>query len=484
MKERKTILTLNQLSRKSLNRMEKFLLSPYHVSNASVATYGSLIIHHIKEDLEIPTDTDLWENIFPNEPYNDIRFRKLNSDLLKAIQSFFGFEQLKMKPETESLLQMEHIIDQKIEPLFNSIKSQLDRSSRYRLDRSAEYFYDRYMEEKLTFEMKSEFERKNRRSDIASDLNIESINDNLDRFYIIEKLKYYATLQSWKKIAKLDIEIDNFNEVFRLIPDAERKKYPVIDIYQKVTEILLNPSNVAAYKELRTLTSHHKDSLPLNDIRYVYEASITYAIDRMNKGDKDFLLEVFNLYQEALSTEGFLTDGKLTPTSYRNIAVIGLRLGKYEWAESFIYEFSEKLEPKYRENALRFSLARLYFYKKNYEMVIEELQKVDYEDVWYNLNSKTMLLAAYYELDEIEVLDSMIGSFKVFISREKTLSGKRKKHYSNFLNFLQRLSRLDPRESSKITALEERIVNTQGVVSKAWLIEKVKQLAQIKSVRT
>jgi len=484
MKDRKTVLTLKSMSRKMLNRLEKYLNSPYHNSNDSITKLGSIFIKCVKNGSPVPDENELWSVIHPDLAYDDLKFRKLNSDLLKSIQSFLGYENFKSKPEKQILFQFEGIIDQKVEPLYNSIKSQLDRLSKYRMDRSAEFFYDQFKEEKLLFEMKSEFEKKSRRSDIKRDLNIVSINEHLDKFYVIEKLKSYATLQSWKKIAKLDIEIENFETIFSLITDEDRKKHPVINIYQKITEILINPSNVGAYKELRVLTEKHKDLFPLKDIKYVYDASITYAIDRMNKGDKEFLSEVFDLYQEALVTEGFLTDGILTPTSYRNIAVIGLRLGKYEWVESFINEFAERLEPKYRENALRFSLARLYFYKNEYDRVIEELQKVDYEDVWYNINSKTMLLASYYELQEFDVLDSMINSFKVFISREKTLSKNRKKIFLNYINFLSKLSRLDSHDANKLEVLDQQIRENSDVASQSWLIEKVQEKLKYKSVRT
>lgn len=484
MNDRKTVLTLKSMSRKMLNRLEKFLNSPYHNSNDSITKLGSIIIKSVKNGSPLPNEIELWNAIHPNIAYDDLKFRKLNSDLLKAIQLFLGIDNFKSQQEKQILYQFEGIINQKIEPLYNSIKSQLERLSKYRLDRSAEYFYDQFKEEKLLFEMKSEFEKKSRRSDIKRDLNIVSINEHLDKFYVIEKLKSYATLLSWKKIAKLDIEIENFETIFSLISDEDRINHPVINIYQKINEILINPSNVGAYKELRILTEENKDLLPLKDIKYVYDASITYAIDRMNKGDKEFLSEVFDLYQEALGTEGFLIDGILTPTSYRNIAVIGLRLGKYEWVETFIYEFAERLEHKYRENALRFSLARLYFYKNEYERVIEELQKVDYEDVWYNINSKTMLLASYYELQEFEVLDSMINSFKVFISREKTLSKNRKKIFLNYINFLFKLSRLDSYDANKLKVLEHQIRENSDVASQSWLIDKVQEKLNNKSVRT
>ena len=140
-----------------LNRLEKFLLSPYHITNENVSKYGCYLIDKIKSNgghIDIDEEA-VWSDVFGSAPYDDLKFRKLNSDLLKAIQTFLGYENLKTKQQTELLLQFETIVENKIEPLYNSIKSLLKRSSNYRMDRSAEYFYDSFMEEKLLFEIKS-----------------------------------------------------------------------------------------------------------------------------------------------------------------------------------------------------------------------------------------------------------------------------------------------------------------------------------------
>lgn len=475
MENRKTVQTLSNFSIIKLNRLEKFLCSPYHNTNNSISKYAKILITSLKENKNLQKESIIWKEIFGNNDYNDQKFRKLNSDLLKLIQEFIGYETLKTKNNLGLRLEFEGIIHDKTDTLYNTIRSQLQRNENYRLDRSADFYFDKFENEKLLFEMKSEFEKKNRKSNISRDLNIAHINENLDKFYLIEKLKSYATLLSWKKIAKLDIDILNIDKALSLIPSSERNKCSAIQIYELIIKILLNPSDQDSYYSLKTLINNFKDHLPKKEIKYVYDAAITYAVDRTNEGIEDFLMELFQLYQEALNTIGFLVDDLISPTSFRNIVVVALRLGKYDWAEEFIYEFSTRLELKYRENAIYFNLARVSFYRKDFQNVIEQLQQVDYEDVWYNLNSKTMLLAAYYELEEYDVLDYMSNSFKVFISREKTLSKERKKIFLTYVNILSKLSKLYKEDKSKLMSLKKEIFNTSAVASKSWLIEKMEE---------
>ena len=484
MNKRKSIKALSHFSIVELNRFDKFIESPYHNVNKKLTLFGKIIIESIKNNVEIPNETSIWDQLFINIPFNDLKFRKLNSDLLKLIQDFLGLEMLNTKNNLKLRLSFEGIMKLKIESLYNSIRGQIERDNHYRIDRSSQFYFDKFKNEKLLFDVKTEFEKKNRKSDIKRELNIVNINENLDRFYFIEKLKLYATLQSWKKIANLDIEISNFNDILNLIPETEKENIPVLDIYNNITEILLHPNNYGAFEKLRRLTKENINILPLEEIRYVYDASITYAVDRVNKGERNFQQDLFNLYQEAINTEGFLLNDKLSPTSFRNISFLALRLGHFDWAEDFIYKFSEKLEEKYRENAIRFSLARLYFYRKEFNKVIDELQKVNYEDIWYNLNSKLMLIAAYFELQEFDAFEYSCNSFKVFVSREKTLSKVRKSIYLNYIKYISKIAQSNPNNQENIVKIIDEIESIGGIASKDWLLEKANELLKQKSART
>ncbi|MBK6497430.1 MAG: hypothetical protein IPJ39_15235 [Saprospiraceae bacterium] len=104
------------------------------------------------------------------------------------------------------------------------------------------------------------------------------------------------------------------------------------------------------------------------------------------------------------------------------------------------------------------------------------MYKVSYEDVWYNLNTKTLQIASYYELDEFDALESLLQSFKMYIRREKSLSTDRKTHYLHLIKFTSALMKINHRDQQKLLKLKNEIETTQGVVSKPWLIEKVDQL--------
>ena len=188
------------------------------------------------------------------------------------------------------------------------------------------------------------------------------------------------------------------------------------------------------------------------------------------------MTELFHLYNDLINKEIIFLNDELSPWTFKNISVVALRLGKYDWVESFINNYNIKLPPESRDNAVTYNLAQLYFYQKKYDKVIEQLQNVEYEDVSYNLDSKTMLLATYYEIDEMEALYFLLESFRAYLNRHKDIPVSAKKNYSNLIKFTKKLIKIIPGDSKAIKKLREDISQTTGIVSIRWLKEKITQL--------
>ena len=130
----------------------------------------------------------------------------------------------------------------------------------------------------------------------------------------------------------------------------------------------------------------------------------SYCIKKMNQGNAEFYREFLNLSKDLLKTDILLARGELNPWYFRNAVMASLRLNEYEWAEQFINDFENKLPTDFRQNAVSYNRALVYFYQKKYDKVIPLLQSVEYDDLVYNLSSKSILLAVYYELDADEAL--------------------------------------------------------------------------------
>jgi hypothetical protein len=236
------------------------------------------------------------------------------------------------------------------------------------------------------------------------------------------------------------------------------------------------PEDRSHYDQLRVHIRKYILKFPELEAKEIIYSALNYSIRQINKGKREFLREIFELYQEALDKELLYINGELSPWAFKNIVISALRLNEFEWTESFINNYNEKLNVKYRENALSFNLAQLYFYKKEYHRVIQMLQQVEYDDLSYHLNSKSFLMGSYFELDEMEALISLLDSFRVYLNRNKNIPNSRKTHYLNMIKVVKKLAKIIPGDSKQIEKLKKEIVELNAIASKGWIMEKIAEL--------
>jgi secreted Zn-dependent insulinase-like peptidase len=164
---------------------------------------------------------------------------------------------------------------------------------------------------------------------------------------------------------------------------------------------------------------------------------------------------------------------KFHPGHFLNIVLFGIRTKEFTWTENFIEEYQKIIPPDQKHTLVTFSLARLYFNQKKFDQVIEKLRDVEFDELTYNLDSKVLLLATYFEVEEWPALVSLADSFRTFLNRhEKDITAAKKLRYSNFIKFVKRLSKVKYQDQAAKTKVIADIKSTEGVVNQGWLIEK------------
>lgn len=306
--------------------------------------------------------------------------------------------------------------------------------------------------------------------------NVEDIIINLDYFYLAEKLRLYCSVLSRQYVVSHEYELLFIDEIINHIKQHDYQDVPAVSIYYQIYLTQTDVDDESHYYRLKSLLNKHSLNFPQKEAYTMYSYAMNYCIRKSNRGQQNFLKELFELYKDLLEKELIFTDGEMSPWDFRNIVVAALRLGKYQWTEGFIKKYQFRLKENFRENAVTFNLAQLYFYQKKYDKVIELLREVEYEDPTYNLNSKTMLLTTYYEIDEIEPLYSLLESFRTYLNRHKDIPQQRRRNYKNLIKFTKKLTRIIPGDQDAIKKLKEEIESTKGIVSVNWLKEKLAEI--------
>ena len=147
---------------------------------------------------------------------------------------------------------------------------------------------------------------------------------------------------------------------------------------------------------------------------------------------------------------------------------LSLRMEQYTQIEQFIEQYAPLLPEAFRENALHYNLAELYYYTGRFDQAQEQLLRVALTDLNYYLGARVLLTKIYYETGAEEALLSLLASFIIFLKRNKQLSSHLKHTYLNFCQILFQILRRPP---NRLEPIRNRIKNTELLTDRAWLEE-------------
>lgn len=470
MKSSKLYSILEHFDKYEQNRCRKYISSPYFNKNKDLSSLYEILIKHINSQSEKElTKEAIWKKLQANKKLDDVRFRKYFSDLLKLIEGFLAQQIYEENPLHKATYLIEAVGDKKMEKLYNSTMKTARRLSNQQPHKAASYYFYQYQIERNYYGL-TQFDMKRTEKN-----NIEEIAQNLDKFYLAEKLKYYCLVLTQQSQVSFDYKVLFIDEIINHIKNYGYEDTPSVAIYYQIYLALIESENEKHYYKLKNLLEKHSGQFPKEEESSIYTYAINYVTRKLNKGQQIFVEEYFDLYNVLLTKGIIIQDGQLAPWHYKNIVTIALRLGKFEWTENFITTYKSHLPSNYRENAVTFNLARLYSYQKKHDKVISLLQQVEYEDISYNLDSKVILLITYYETEEIDALDALLESFRAFLNRHKDIPVNRRKYYKNLIKFTKKLSRIFSNDKDAIAKLKKEVEETPGFKDR-WLNEQIAKL--------
>ncbi len=470
--DNKLYTILSEFNKIEMNRLEKYILSPYFNRSEVITKLFQIFMKNIesKKPKELQKE-QIWKQLHPTEKMDEVRFRKYNSDLLRLVEGYMAQEIYDENPLHQAIYLMDAVSRKKMDKLHNTTVRAARQLSEKQQYRPATYYFYQYQIERNFYKL-TDFE-----NNIDHKSNVEEIINNLDRFYLAEKLKYYLEILTRQRVISHEYEVLFIEEILQHLDAQKYLDYPPISIYYQVYLTHKEPENEGHYYKLKDLIEDHIDTFPPEEAYAIYRIALNYCITKLNKGSIPFTEEYILIYEELLNKKEISEKVEFTAPSFRNTVVAALRLKKYEWAEQFIQNFQGKLPVEEKENTVSTNLATVYFYQKKHSKVIELLQSVEYpDDIVANLNAKSMLLATYYELDETNLLYSFIESFKTYINRHKNIAQERKVAFINLIRFVKKLTEIIPRDKKAIQKLREELEATKNVASLNWLKEKVEEL--------
>lgn len=469
---------LSNLDRKEMTRFREFADSPYHNKHRDVRAlteYLSRIFPQFNER-NCRRET-IWNAVAPDRPYDFAQLALLFTYTRRLLDDFLMQEQFWRQPDQQNLLLLSEL---RRRNLFDLYEKKLRQTGSPTPDDGTAAL-SRYL---LAAEADAYFTRAERR---RNDESLQQKANLLDAFYLAEKLRDACEMQVRRHILKVDYSSRLLDAVLREVGDniTEYAHDPAIFLYYHIYRMLSRDEESQRYFEALEALRQRQEVFDKTRLSELYNYFQNYCIRRINLGDERFLEEIFKLYLILIEQELLYEDGLLSEWHYKNIITTGIRLRRLPWVRAFIESQKERLPPDARDNAYRFNLAAYHHAAGEYDAVLQLLLQVEYSDVRYSLGAKALLLRTYYELHEWEALDSLVGSMRQYLQRNRLLADFNRNGYHNLFRFTRRAAAIrsqsaylsDEKYHSELERLRRELSLAGEIFNKSWLMEKVEELA-------
>ena len=477
------IKTLAGLSRRQVSRFQAFSQSPYFNKHSDVQ---QLIIYLSNT---YPAFTEkrchrklIFKKLYPTLPHNQKKLAVVFTYAMRLLEQFLRVEEainngllkdktllFKQLSENELLFNMEKYWQE----FTGGVKQNNNNVRSLKIDGQ------------LLEALKVMDETSLRLSKHGEDY-LAKRQELFDVYYLKEKLKDGCELVQRSIIYKKEfVPSLLFVEALDLLEKnlAKYAAYPPVQIFYHLFQ-LLEKGNPSLYDILIDYFPNHEKFLPPDELQIVYNSLQNFCIRQINLGQTEFLRKLFEIFQSQLEKELLLVNNYLPEWHYKNIVTTALRLDEHEWVSQFIHKYQLKLRPEVRENAFSYNLASYYYYLGQYDDVLNLLLKVEYTDVRYGLDAKSLLLRTYYDTDEEGAFFPLADAFRQFLKRNKDMTEFQKKGYYNLLKFAKKAFRLKMNKrfisSNKWAAGKQKLANdfyaSETVFNRGWLENKITEL--------
>lgn len=467
----KLVHIIRTLNKPELNQLGDMILSPFFNKNESVSKLFSAIYKtYPKFKPELLDRQVLYSNVFGQKKFSEQKLRYMMSDLTKIAEKYLIYKELETKPILENHFLLTAFKSRNITRHSPSVLDQSNKLMKKYPFKDQLYYYEQYMIESDHYEYIAS------KRNVAVKENLNNIILSLDYYYVINKLKFSSELINHTNVYAGGYEHLLLDEILNYLKKNEPEDVPAIAIYHCILLTLTDTENEQHYFNLKSLLFENIKNFPLEELNDMFIFARNYCAKKINSGETQFLSEIFDLYKTLISNKIIFINNYLSQWDYKNIVSVGLRLGKFEWIHEFIYNYKLSILPDDRENSFTYNLAMYHYYLNEYERTLELLRDVEFTDVYYHLDCKSLLMKTYYELEEFDALHSLMDAFYVYLRRNKLISEYQRTSYSNLLKVVKKLIRIRYRDYKKVEDLENSLEGLSPIANMSWVKAKIKSL--------
>lgn len=466
MNDSKLIQLLKTFSRHEVSGFEKYSNSGLSRStNESKKLWKLLVKHYPAFDAPLEKE-QLYRKIAPGKAYDDKQMRYIIYDLNKGLEQYITCRSLLNAQDTYSVVLQKELSKRNCSRALSDELSRSREILQKETVHDQDHLYNIYRNEFNTLIWETQQLKRTQKE------SMERVLDALDRFYLSVKLQLSCEIYNVQNVLAVKYNTFLLDEIILHLDKHPYEGTPLIAVYFTVYLTLTSPDSDKYFDKLTTLLKQLEKKLSPHDLRDAYQYVFNYCIRKINKGEPQYMERLFDAYKTTLANKVLMDKGTLSQWDFKNIVTIALKLKKYSWAIDLIHRYKQFIPSNERENAWCYNLANVYFHTKEFSKAISLLQKVEFTDLYYQLDTRAILLKIYFEMEETEGFTYHVSAFKMFLRRNKKVSEYQRNIYKNLVSFSSKAFRMREKGKSMLV-LKQKAEETKQIADYNWLITQL-----------
>jgi hypothetical protein len=472
---------LKVFSQKEIKEFSDFLHSPFFNKNKSII---SLFEYLKKYYPEFPGDKirkeKVYAKIFDGAKYNDGFMRKIMFMLSQLAEDYLIYKGFKQNKAAANDILLQEYHSRNNAQLFTKAYRNISASKKNKLQFTSEQFYYVYLSSYryLGFggEHKSvDFTKFASKNDLLEPL------EYLNAHYYASIMNLYEYYLNTQRMLNIEFDHKYFEDIIGAFDNNIILKYPLIRIHFNMIKMLAAPEDDKYFFETKELMRANEPNLEAHEVDNININLQNYCMRKIRANKQGYSGELFELYKMELERNNFSAENNISVILYRNIIFTALQLGEVSYAEIFAENYRAYLPEEIREPNYFYVKAHISLKKKDFEIIGYYLSKIKSIDELLKADVKAMYIPMYYETGAVEQFFSVIDTFKHFLRSNQKLSEERKQLYETFINLSYKLMAINENyDEYKLKKLKEEIDAGANIINKGWLLEKIKELENIK----
>jgi len=499
-RQRKVFLILRKFKKSKIKKLGKYLTSDYFSSNKLCVSLFEILQSHHPKFSKLNNDL-IITHLFPNQSDKDLE-NELNdvfSNLYKKILNFIALE---------NFLKNKNAQDDSIIEYFqeNQFYDQLEKASLTKLKtlnkqsfRNSDFYFQKTKAiDCIYFHTNTnKFKKKNQKKSIYSqEENFDLIQSlkNSEINFILNRLRHSIELLQRTRIINEPIpEIHLLDEILKLAEEENFYQNPIIEIYVSLIHLVKTKEHSIDFENLMELFSLHVHIVHPAERREILLFLINQATYNNRLGLAETIKQQLKLYKIGIEKNCLVVFNQIPDIIFTNMIVIMSQNDDFDYAEKMISKYGKYLHPDLKSEAIRFSKACIFYYKKEYLKAMELFsKKAKFTQLYLEHRAKTLLLCCKYELylknilplekdkEQFDVMHDAINSFERYYQRKSELATNKTQPYLNFVRVLRKVFETENiSKNDRQDRKHEILLYLQSlkiVAAKKWLLKHIDKL--------